>query len=36
MVLHSYGYEVPEVEYDQWKKVLEKYASDEMKEQHAL
>jgi L-2-aminoadipate reductase len=34
--LHSYGYDVPEVEYDQWKKVLEKYASDEKKEQHAL
>jgi len=34
--LQSYGYDVPKVEYDQWKKVLETYASDEKKEQHAL
>jgi L-aminoadipate-semialdehyde dehydrogenase len=34
--LQLYGYDVPEVEYGQWKKALEKYASDEKKEQHAL
>lgn len=34
--LQSYGYDVPEVEYDVWKKALEQYASDDKKEQHAL
>lgn len=34
--LQAYGYDVPEVEYERWKKALEKYASDEKNERHAL
>jgi L-aminoadipate-semialdehyde dehydrogenase len=34
--LQTYGYDVPEVEYAEWKKKLEEYAATEGKEQHAL
>jgi len=34
--LQTYGYDVPEVEYAVWKAKLEKYATEEGREQHAL
>ena len=34
--LQTYGYDVPEVEYTEWKKKLEEYATQEEREQHAL
>jgi L-aminoadipate-semialdehyde dehydrogenase len=34
--LQAYGYDVPEIEYAEWKKALESYVADDSREQHAL
>ena len=34
--LESFGYAVPEVEYEEWKKSIQRYAADGTRERHAL